>query len=38
LGSSDIDGYEGEDGDDEDADEEGEASQPDDGSTQNVED
>jgi hypothetical protein len=38
LGPSDIDGYEGEDGDDVDADVEEEASQADDGSTQNVED
>jgi len=40
LGISDVDGYEGEDGDnaDADADEEEEASQADDGSTQNVED
>jgi len=38
LGSSDGDGYEGEDGDDAYADEEEEASQADDGSTQNVED
>jgi len=42
LGTSDFDGYEGEDGDnadaDADADEEEEASQADDGSTQNVED
>jgi hypothetical protein len=38
LGPSDVDRYEGEDGDDADADEEEEASQPDDGSTQNVED
>jgi hypothetical protein len=40
LGPSDVDGYEGEDGDDTDADadEEEEASQVDDGSTQNVED
>jgi len=38
LGTSDIDRYEGEDGDDTDADEEEEASQADDGSTQNVED
>jgi len=35
---SDVDRYEGEDGDDVDADEEGEASQADDGSTQHVED
>jgi hypothetical protein len=33
LGTSNVDGYEGEDGDDVDADEEEEASQPDDGST-----
>jgi len=40
LGTSDVDGYEGEDGDDvdADADEEEESSQVDDGSTQNVED
>jgi hypothetical protein len=38
LGPSDVDGYESEDGDDADADEVGEASQADDGSTQNVED
>jgi hypothetical protein len=38
LGTSDVDGYVSEDGDDADADEEVEASQPDDGSTQNVED
>jgi len=38
LGTSDVDGYEGEAGDDADADEEDEASQADDGSTQNVED
>jgi len=38
LGPSDLDCYEGEDGDDADADEEEEASQADDGSTQNVED
>jgi len=40
LGTSDVDGYEGKDGDDADADadEEEEASQADDGSTQNVED
>jgi hypothetical protein len=39
MGTSDVDGYEGEDGDDVDgdADEEDEASQPDDGSTRNVE-
>jgi len=37
LGPSDIDGYEGKDGDDADADEEEEASQTNDGSTQNVE-
>jgi hypothetical protein len=34
--TSDVDGYECEDGDDADADEEEEASQADDGSTQNV--
>jgi hypothetical protein len=38
LGPSDVDGYEVEDGDDADADEEEEASQAADGSTQNVED
>jgi hypothetical protein len=40
LGTSDVDGYEGDDGDDADADadQEEEASQADDGSTQNVED
>jgi len=38
LGTSDVDGYYGEDGDDADADEEEEASQAEDGSTQNVED
>jgi len=38
LGTSDIDGNEGEDGDDADADEEEDTSQADDGSTQNVED
>ena len=38
LGPSDVDGYEGEDGDDADVYEEEEASQADDGSTQNVED
>jgi len=38
LGTSDVDGYEGEDGDNAYADEEEEASQADDGSTQNVED
>jgi hypothetical protein len=38
LGPSDVDGYEGEDDDDVDADEEGEASQADDGSMQNVKD
>jgi len=38
LGTSDVDGYEGKDGDDADADEEEEASQADAGSTQNVED
>jgi len=38
LGTSDVDGYEGEDGDDADADEEEEPSQAEDGSRQNVED
>jgi len=38
LGPSDVDGYEGEDGDHADADAEEEASQANDGSTQNVED
>jgi hypothetical protein len=38
LGTSEVDGFVGEDGDDADADEEEEASQADDGSTQNVED
>jgi len=38
LGTSDVDGYEGKDGDDADADEEEETSQADDGSTHNVED
>jgi len=40
LGTSDVDGYEGEDDDDADADaeQEEEASQADDGSLQNVED
>jgi hypothetical protein len=38
LGTSDVDGYEGEDSDDADEDEEEEASQAEDGSTQNVED
>jgi hypothetical protein len=38
LGPSDVNRYEGEDGDDADADEEEEAAQADDGSTQNVED
>jgi len=38
LKPSDVDGYEGEDGDDADADYEEEASQANDGSTQNVED
>jgi len=40
MGPSDVDGYEGHDGDDADADadEEDDASQVDDGSTQNVED
>ena len=37
-GTSAVDGYEGEDGNDTDAEEEDEASQADDGSTQNVED
>ena len=37
LGISYVDGYEGEDGDDAYADKEEEASQADDGSTQNVE-
>jgi hypothetical protein len=37
MGPSDVDGYEGEDGDNADADEEEEASQADDRSTQNVE-
>jgi hypothetical protein len=37
LGTSDVDGYEGEDGNDADANEEEKASQADDGSTQNVE-
>jgi len=39
LGTSDVDGYEGKDGDDvdADADEEEQSSQADDGSTQNVE-
>jgi hypothetical protein len=36
LGTSDVDGYEGEDGNDADADEEEEASQAKDGLTQNV--
>jgi hypothetical protein len=36
LGTSDVDWYEGEDGDDADADEEEEASQANDGLTQNV--
>jgi hypothetical protein len=36
LGTSDVDGFEGVDGDDADADEEEEASQAQDGSTQNV--
>jgi hypothetical protein len=38
LGTSDVGGYEGEDGEDADVDAEGEASQAEDGSTQNVED
>jgi hypothetical protein len=38
LGPSDVDGCEGKDGNDTDADEEDEASPADDGSTQNVED
>ena len=38
LAPSDVDGYEGEDGHDADADEEEKASQADDGSTQNLED
>jgi hypothetical protein len=38
LGTSDVDGYEGEDGDNADADEEEDASQAEVGSTQNVED
>ena len=38
LGTSDVEGYEGEDGDNTDADEEEEVSQADNGSTQNVED
>jgi len=38
LGTSDVDGYEGKDGDDADADEEEEASQAEDGSMRNVED
>ena len=38
LGTSDVDGYECEDGDDADTDAEEEASQADDGSTHNVED
>jgi len=38
LGTSEVDGYEGEDGDVADADEEEEPSQAEDGSTQNVED
>jgi hypothetical protein len=38
LGTSDVNGYEGEDGDEADVNEEEEASQADDGSTQNVED
>jgi len=38
LGTSDVDGYECEDGDDADTDEEEEASQANDGSMQNMED
>jgi hypothetical protein len=38
LGTSDDDGYECKDGDDADMDQEEEASQADDGATQNVED
>ena len=38
LGTSDVDGYDGDYGDDMDTDEEEEASLADDGSTQNVED
>jgi len=38
LGTSDVYGYECEDGDDADTEKEEEASQADDGSTQNVED
>jgi hypothetical protein len=38
LGTSDVDGYKCEDGNHADIDEEAEASQADDGSTQNVED
>jgi hypothetical protein len=38
LGRSDVDGYEAEDGNNADADEEEEASQPNDGSTPDVED
>jgi len=38
MATSDVDWYEGDDGDEEDADEEEDASQADDGSTQNVED
>jgi hypothetical protein len=38
LGPSDLDEYEGEDGDDTDVDEEEEALQADEGSTQNVDD
>jgi len=38
MGTSDVDGYEEDDGDEADADEEEEASLADDGSTQNVED
>jgi hypothetical protein len=38
LGTSDVDGYQDKDGDDADVNEEQEASQADDGTTQNVED
>jgi hypothetical protein len=38
LGTSDVEVYEGEDGDDADSDEEEDASQAEDGSTQNVDD
>ena len=38
LGPSDVDGYEGEDGDDADVNKEEEASQADNGLTQNVDD